>query len=110
MPFDGSRRETVASRLREFYGPNGEKWCRWIQDDGFGHFCLMGAFYHQAQDLLDYRSFWRLSVQAIDRVDPEKKRITVLGHVRGEGQSGYYPESSSDLSSTVANYNNAAES
>jgi hypothetical protein len=107
MPFDGSRRETIASRIREFYGLNGEKWCRWTTDDGKGRHCLFGAFTH-------IKGFVTTSLlyakQAVDIVDPDKQRIRRLGKPR-VFNDGYNIETNipTDVG-RIVNYNNAAES
>ena len=43
MPFDHVEGRTVASRMRELFGPDGQNWCRGeLYRDGA--FCLLGAF------------------------------------------------------------------
>lgn len=48
MPFDGSKVETVAAKMRALFGPNGEHWCRGLYAwDDQGHasaVCLIGAY------------------------------------------------------------------
>ena len=47
MPFDGSKIETIAGKMRDILGPNGEFWCKDTYTDvrnGTPAVCLVGAY------------------------------------------------------------------
>lgn len=86
MPFDSAPQVTLASRIRQVFGPNGEGWMQSCLHDGDRH-CLVGAIHviekaprarrqmmRQIADLLPRQQFENFA-RYVSKEKRERRRI-----------------------------------
>lgn len=79
MPFDSAPVRTVASQLRQVFGPNGEHWLQGRRHDRRGSHCLVGAIYAITDDRKRRKEAIALVASLLERDDysclfPDRKR------------------------------------